>query len=1118
MKRRFSIAALLVASIALSATLGSGCAYRRADRSLVQPMALDKKQFNGEWYYMKTIYKTPYESGFFEGQGGWPLGTKIRWEVTESYLYAFNASPNVRNTDSAVTPLAAWPISTHFDIKPMINYSTGEPSNVIVEEMSDGLPWHQRKYMRVHWERSQMSDWTDIFTTYYRWIGLMRFEPAVYVPPEKFEIAPNYMTYVSDEIVTRSLDDDVPLINLFLLEIPISSYRLQVRHAFRKIEQSSYTPKEYNDYMFNKFGAFRTTVVRFHPDRGLVDWSYKFYANRHNVASQEELDTYAKNNTPKEQQKPSKIIYYLSPGFPADTKEAMQKVAAGWDEALRYGLKRKDTVFEIRDNNYNPETGKNEANIRRELGDLRYNYVWWVNSPQSVGLLGYGPSLADPDTGEIVHGSAYIYAALFRIVTDSYMTLFDLLSGRYKDEDVANGLDYLNSVYALNGLQNPLGLTEGSQQKYVKEFEAPKIGLTKEALESRVLSAAFSNQMKELGKLDRSQIQARVARIENNPRARQALLNDHVLALAFPNLEASDVISRMSSDKYIQNVLERYHPLSMMSPLKVKEMEERQHIPSRLNMYMAGYADEALDKFVEYHVAKKTPREEVRKRIQDFLVVAVTAHEVGHSLGMTHNFKGSSDEYNYANTYHDLKAGQNPTNCNGTQCPADMLHKDFYRNSSIMDYAGEYYNDNLGVGKTDRATMAFLYGGYVEKAVDDPRKQGELIKWDMEVERKNLDPQDALKLRPFRFCSDYSIGQDPFCQRRDAGANAKEIIDHAIASYDRTYILKYFRRGRRDYWLGTAIFSSFFRFSQVAEFFQDWVNRVVTQPDYRQTADFADKLEAVQKGFAFLNRVLSTPHVGQQVFDPLKKMHEGTTYVPPDNRETIFNLPLGIGKHFYSAVNDGYYGIFRYRRTGFLYDKWFAMQALSIRSWGHFNNQVGWIFTNFYDVFREDSINLFSQGISGIWDPANPILVRYKDAKSGKTFPVEPAWHPFLQQLGMIYGLVLLNNEFTDRTFTEYMHVGIRGNEKEWTPPMGAKTLSFKNYLSTREYIAVQTRDNQSIAWKMVERGRLLAAELQLLKCCTPNVSRAEIERKEGELELLETNLTLMQYFTSLYE
>lgn len=52
----------------------------------------------------------------------------------------------------------------------------------------------------------------------------------------------------------------------------------------------------------------------------------------------------------------------------------------------------------------------------------------------------------------------------------------------------------------------------------------------------------------------------------------------------------------------------------------------------------------------------------------------------------------------------------------------------------------------------------------------------------------------------------------------------------------------------------------------------------------------------------------------------------------------------------------------------------------------------------------------------------------------------------------------------------------------------------------------------------MVERGRLLAAELQLLKCCTPNVSRAEIERKEGELELLETNLTLMQYFTSLYE
>ena len=81
MKRRLSIAVLTLVTMALSALWTTGCAYRRADRSLVRPLALSKKQFTGEWYYMKTVYEAPYESGFFNGQGGWPLGKKIRFEI-----------------------------------------------------------------------------------------------------------------------------------------------------------------------------------------------------------------------------------------------------------------------------------------------------------------------------------------------------------------------------------------------------------------------------------------------------------------------------------------------------------------------------------------------------------------------------------------------------------------------------------------------------------------------------------------------------------------------------------------------------------------------------------------------------------------------------------------------------------------------------------------------------------------------------------------------------------------------------------------------------------------------------------------------------------------------------
>ena len=73
MRRHLTVVLLTLASMFLSSIVVTGCAYRRADRSLVQPLALSKKQFKGEWYYMKTVYEAPFESGFFNGQGGWPL-------------------------------------------------------------------------------------------------------------------------------------------------------------------------------------------------------------------------------------------------------------------------------------------------------------------------------------------------------------------------------------------------------------------------------------------------------------------------------------------------------------------------------------------------------------------------------------------------------------------------------------------------------------------------------------------------------------------------------------------------------------------------------------------------------------------------------------------------------------------------------------------------------------------------------------------------------------------------------------------------------------------------------------------------------------------------------------
>lgn len=139
-----------------------------------------------------------------------------------------------------------------------------------------------------------------------------------------------------------------------------------------------------------------------------------------------------------------------------------------------------------------------------------------------------------------------------------------------------------------------------------------------------------------------------------------------------------------------------------------------------------------------YPALLTTRNEAIRKWLRERMHIAVIGHEMGHQMGLEHNFAGSFDALNYHKEYWQLrtrngaeKACTDVTtpNTDGTKCAGPrwvdpvtdaeengMIWK--FGASSIMDYAGDISQDTQGIGSYDRAAMRFGYGNVADVDVD----------------------------------------------------------------------------------------------------------------------------------------------------------------------------------------------------------------------------------------------------------------------------------------------------------------------------------------------------------------------------------------------------------------
>jgi len=764
-------------TITLAAVLGLwalSCATEPEPLDKTQPDALHKSMFEGEWYYKLTVVDTEWSNkATFIGEEAFFGSAKVRWEITEDKLNAYMVPQRYRDPDGNMventigieTMVLSFPISRHFDIKYQENTTTREDLNVVVENDSD-RPWWEREYIRVDFSENGVTNmWAPMSSDLL--MGELIREPVS--TWENFEFFDANDRLVDTRRWRPEADTEVTTINIDTKEqirggvdwwgdIYFGTAQpptlVKWRHSLMKAKERDYEPMDYRDDFFRAFGFFRTEYEVYDEERAVQESGKRYFANRWNVADGR------------------KIHWYLNPDFPddPDLKLWMQEVADAWNGALQEALDRDDEIIIIHENEPRLDedgfpifNADGTQRYKYELGDMRYSFINYTSKPQDESPLGYGPSFADPDTGEIVSASVNVYGNWVDYVVTRAMDLYDLVAGNCTVEDVTAGR-YFNEdsgkcdAGTTNGslrsemagdpvavLSTPLAQKRSAEALHFATPAMLSSYFPKMGVDAPIPARQHLRQQLDVAK---PEIQAMFEAHRDqawplNLAPIQALAGTRYESMMIPH---STLGSAMPGARSVDDprVMQALSPASRLTEFALAELKYNQYLASVQCRLEPDHYDPAVVAFVRENADK--PRDWIKKEIRHWIVYNTTLHEMGHTLGLRHNFRGSMDRANFAPSYEDawldfwnkrkeldeqymerIQQGDEVAYREYVEA-ARMMDNDRarYSTSSIMDYTGDWDSwqvDDAGkptLPSHDRAAMLFGYGHKVEVLDADP--------------------------------------------------------------------------------------------------------------------------------------------------------------------------------------------------------------------------------------------------------------------------------------------------------------------------------------------------------------------------------------------------------------